>query len=122
ETPMGSVTEQAPYSFQKENERTVASSFVLNDNMLSFRTGAYYGTLVIDPVVSWSTSIGGPGADYLVSQGSNCSDIIAVDNACNLFASGFTDSRSNIATVGSYQDTFSSGSSQFLAKFRPDGS
>lgn len=60
-TRFGSIEEDAPYAYElqtmpdgKEIKKDVAASFVLDDEVLRFETGAYEGTLVIDPTIMWS--------------------------------------------------------------------
>ncbi|UZJ63953.1 SBBP repeat-containing protein [Sphingobacterium sp. KU25419] len=117
-TPMGSITEQAPISFQKGNKKSIESKYVLNNNLLSFSTSQYTGTLVIDPTVEWGTYFGGIENDDIKKT--------ITDKANHLYATGATSSLDNIATIGSHQTTFGGGSSSagadaFLAKFATDG-
>lgn len=60
-TPLGSLTEETPYSYEAGSKKMVTSTFILKDNMVSFKTGAYKNTLVIDPGVKWGTYFGGTG-------------------------------------------------------------
>ena len=113
-TPMGTVTENAPVSFQ-ENGAPVSSSFVLQGNVLSFTTAAYNGTLIIDPTLSWSTYYGGSGVETVLS---GC---ITGDNYNNRYFAAHTTSAANIATTGSYQATFSASTDPFLVKFNSSG-
>jgi hypothetical protein len=57
-TPLGSLIEETPYSYELESKNTINSKFVLKDNMVSFKTGTYKNTLVIDPGVKWTTPFG----------------------------------------------------------------
>lgn len=116
-TPMGNITEQAPISFQKENKKSIQSKYVLNNNLLSFSTSQYTGTLVIDPTVEWGTYFGGVENDDIKKT--------ITDKANHLYATGATSSLDNIATIGSHQTIFGGGSSSagadaFLAKFATD--
>lgn len=118
-TPMGSITEQAPYSYSAETKALVASSFELSDNTLRFGVADYSGTLVIDPWLEWATYYGGSNQDW-----SNCS---ATDLLGNVYMGGFTYSTNNIITSGAYQDTLTpqiySGYpyNGFIAKFNLSG-
>jgi len=129
-TPMGSISEQKPTSFEKESTKPVASMFILQDSVLSFDVGQYNGTLVIDPALSWCTyfggsgeegggqaSLGGPGilGTFLSPFGLNC------DASGNPFICGFTFSTNNIATIGAYQGGYTDSVDAFLAKFSPSG-
>src|SRR5690606_13144071 len=114
QTPFGSVTEAAPYSFQ-EDGKSVASTFTRHNNILSFEVGHYEGTLVIDPVLEWGTYYGGSfNEDIPVG-------CIAADAWGNAYFTGHTTSTQNIATTGSYQNTISLNSDIFLVKFNNAG-
>lgn len=114
-TPFGTVTEAAPFSFQQADGKTVASKFVLSNNILSFSTDNYNGTLVIDPTLSWSTYYGGT-MDENMNMGS-----IDGDPTGNVYVSGFTNSTNNIATTGSHQATYTGLNDGFLSKFNTNG-
>ncbi len=112
-TPMGSITEKAPVSFQ-EDGRPVASRFVLEDNILRFATDAYEGTLTIDPVLEWSTYFGGTGSD--IGRSAAC------DTKGGVYMTGSASSASNIATTGAHQVTYGASGDAFLVKFDSSGS
>jgi hypothetical protein len=114
-TPMGSITEAAPISYQQADGKPVASFFKQENNTVSFATGDYYGTLVIDPTLSWATYYGGTGAETIRM---GCT---AGDNQGNVFFAGTTGSTSNIATVGSYQDTITGSTDVFIVKMNSSG-
>ncbi|HYD21342.1 MAG TPA: hypothetical protein VEB40_07710, partial [Flavipsychrobacter sp.] len=61
-TPMGTVKEKAPYSFDDKGKE-VASSFNLEGDVLSFNVGSYAGTLTIDPALVWGTYWGSNGIE-----------------------------------------------------------
>ncbi len=113
-TPLGTVTEKAPYSFQQDG-KTVASAFQLDGNILSFQTGAYQGILTIDPELDWSTMYGGPGIDFIFAT--------ACDQEGNVYITGQTSSTSNMTTVGSHWATRQTtiGNTSFLVKFDSTG-
>ncbi len=96
-TPQGTITEQAPTSYQ-EDGRPVASSFKLKDNTLSYSTESYTGKLVIDPALKWGTYYGG---NY-ITRGAG----LVTDGAGHLFMTGNTTSAYGIATIGAYQVTY----------------
>ncbi len=114
-TPMGSVTEAAPVGFQAADGKAIASFFKLDHNTVSFTTGDYSGTLVIDPTLSWSTYYGGTGVETIRM---GCT---AGDHNGNVYLGGTTGSTSNIATVGSYQDTITGSTDVFLVKMNSNG-
>ncbi len=112
-TPMGSITENKPYTYDAVSKAEVTSGFVLNDNILSFDVAAHSGTLVIDPEVQWKTYMGGTGTDHVMG--------IAADAVSNGYVVGWTIS-TTLATFGSHQYTFGGGSQDgYLIKFNPEG-
>ncbi len=113
-TPMGAVTEQAPYSF-REDGTTVASSFELKDRVLSFKTGSYEGTLTIDPLLAWATYYGGDPVYF-----DECNSV-KTDKSGNVYIAGFTSAPNNIATTGSFQTAVSGMGDAYLAKFSSAG-
>lgn len=111
-TPMGSVSESAPYSYQEDGQK-VNSSFKLEGEVLTFNVGAYTGTLVIDPTVAWGTYYGGSGDEEYnsVSHG-----------AGNIYAIGNTNSINNIASSGAvFQPTLAGLDDMFISKFSTAG-
>lgn len=113
-TPMGSVTENTPQSFQADG-KPIASRFILQGNILSFSTDPYAGTLVIDPTLSWSTYYGGTNTETIRN---GC---VSGDKYGNAYLCGTTQSTANIATTGSYQDTVIGATDAFLVKFNGAG-
>lgn len=114
-TPMGSITEAAPISYQ-EGGKSIASSFTLNGNILGFNTDNYSGTLVIDPTLSWATYFGGALDD---KSNPGC---VTSDTSGNIFLTGYSNSTSNIATTGAYQTVLGGSNDAFVAKFNKYGS
>lgn len=113
-TPFGMVKENTPYAYQRQDKKVIASSFILKENVLSFSTADYKGTLVIDPVLEWGTYFG----DLLSDRG----QAITVGKYNEVYVCGITNSVANIATTGAHQDTFAGGTNTagadaFLAKF-----
>lgn len=114
-TPFGTVTEAAPFSFQQADGRKVASKFVIENNILSFSTDSYKGTLVIDPTLSWATYYGSTGAETIRN---GC---VTGDQYGNGYFGGTTNSANNIATTGSYLSTIAGNTDAFLVKFNTTG-
>ncbi len=111
-TPLGSITENAPYSFQQDG-RLIPSRFILQDGILSFEVAAYTGTLIIDPTLEWATYYGGLGTD--MGYG------LAHDNNGNVYMAGISSSMEHIATTGSYQQTMAGSADAFISKCNTDG-
>lgn len=114
-TPFGSVTEEAPYSYNAETKAAVNTSFVQSNNTIGFQVAAYTGTLVIDPGVTlnWATCYGGTLMD---SAGR-----ITTDKAGNVIVCGSSKSAGDIATAGAYQTTVSGLTDAFLVKLNDAG-
>ncbi|HAK29667.1 MAG TPA: hypothetical protein DCO90_10615 [Sphingobacterium sp.] len=119
-TDYGTITEPAPYSYDQATNKKVTSSYVLNGNILGFETGKYNGnsTLIIDPVIDWSTYLGGSEYDDIRDT--------KIGKDGFVYVVGSTNSTTNIATVGAHLTSFqggnnSSGADAFIAKFSPSG-
>lgn len=117
-TPMGSITEDAPYSYvlpatENGQRQVVSSRYVLNGNVLSFSAERHSGTLVIDPALEWGTYYGGTGFDL--------GTVLACDFAGNVFLTGASWLSANIATTGSHQSVSGGDFDAFFAKFDADG-
>jgi hypothetical protein len=112
-TPYGSITEAAPYSYEQMSDKEVASAYVLKGNELSFSTGAYTGTLVIDPVLKWGTYY---GTDmHHLGMG------ICVDLYEHVYLCGETSAASNIATTGTHKSTITPGYDGYIVKLDSSG-
>jgi hypothetical protein len=116
-TPLGSITEQAPYSYQADGSE-VASAFHLDGNTVRYTIGNYEGRLTIDPTLSWATFYGGDAYDQAAS--------VTTDASGNVYMVGNTSSMSGIATTGSYQYSFGGGLTYYygdamLVKFNSAG-
>ncbi len=110
---MGSVTEQAPVSFQNKEE--IKTAFKLKEDIISFELTTYdkSKSLTIDPSLVWATYYGGAGRD----QGTSC----AVDRSGQVYLAGYTNSSFDIA-LGGYQNTYGGTADAFIVKFTPSGS
>ncbi|HXH47880.1 MAG TPA: SBBP repeat-containing protein [Terriglobia bacterium] len=112
----GQVYLRRPKAYQGKGEsrREVAVNYVLRSgNTVGFGLGAYdhHQELVIDPVLSYSTYLGGNGGD--VGYG------IAVDATGNAYVTGTTGSL-NFPTTGG-QANLGGGRDVFVAKLNPSG-
>lgn len=97
----GNVVEKAPVTYQEINgvRQIVSSAYVLEPNgQIGFAVGAYDQSrpLVIDPVLSYSTYLGGSNDDS--------ASAIAVDSAGNAYITGVTRS-TDFPTVNPFQGT-----------------
>ena len=91
------------------------SEFVVADNRVGFNIPSYDKTrpLVIDPVLAYSTYLGGSRADW--------GNSIAVDSAGNAYVTGTTAS-TNFSTVSALQPASGGGSEDvFVTKISPAG-
>jgi hypothetical protein len=118
-TKYGQITEPAPYSYEQSSKKKVSSSYKIVGNTLTFKTGPYTGTLVIDPVIEWSTYFGGSEYDEIKD--------VKIGKDSFVYVVGSTNSTTNMATVGAHLTTFqggtaSQGSDAFISKFSTDGS
>lgn len=107
-----------PISYQHtaNGDRPVSGQFTLTaKNEIGFQMDGYDASLplVIDPVLSYSTFLGGTAADQLFG--------VAVDPQGNFYVAGQTAS-SNIPVTGAFQGTSGGFTDAFVAKFNADGS
>jgi uncharacterized protein (TIGR03437 family) len=118
----GSLTFHKPLAYQviDGQRKTVEGSFaLLARHTVGFRLGSYdrEKPLTIDPVLAYSTYLGGSGGD-----GANA---VAVDTAGNVYVGGTTASTDFPVTAGTYQKTnpgaASKNSTAFIAKLNPAG-
>ena len=112
------LRQRRPLAYQESSSgrsEVRADYMILAKNRVGFRLGTYdrAKTLVIDPILIYSTYFGGTGGEDLVGA--------ATDASGNLYVTGRTDS-SNFPTVNALQPTAkNTNSSIFLAKFAPGG-
>jgi hypothetical protein len=117
--PMGSdeFREEAPAIHQeREGGRvTVEGRYVLAGEVVQFHIAEYDASLplYIDPIISYSTFLGGSGAD--------AANAMAVDTSGAVYIAGFTESR-DFPTSGAAQNASGGGNEVFIAKLTPNGS
>jgi uncharacterized repeat protein (TIGR01451 family) len=115
-----------------DGEQPVRSAFVVrNDGEVGFEVGDYdrSRTLVIDPILTYSTYLGGSGNEActlilgVTSPISGCPGV-AVDLASNAYIAGSTASVDFPIPVGTspYQATLKGTANVFVAKFNTTGS
>jgi hypothetical protein len=86
-------------------------------NQVSFALGPYDHSkpLIIDPVLSYSTYLGG-------STGYTLGNAIAVDASGNAYIAGLTNCTDFPTTPNAFQTTFGDGGDAFITKLAPSGS
>jgi hypothetical protein len=110
-TPMGSITEAAPYCYTVKSK--VAASYRLNNNELSFDIDHYRGKLVIDPSVVWGTFFYGNVTTQQLTD-------LECASPAEIYMCGFG-ADDGLGTTGAYQDTMLNGGGVFLVKFDSSG-
>ena len=118
ETANGNFHECLPESWLQKNKQPINAQYKsIGENTFGFQVSEYasFQTLVIDPLpfIDWATYYGGSENDAASS--------IKVDQYENVYLIGTTKSNSNIATAGSYQDTFRGNEDAFLVKMNTSG-
>jgi hypothetical protein len=116
-TAGGDVVERAPVVYQEADgvRQTVSARYVLEGNgRVGFAVGAYDTNrpLVLDPILSYSTYLGGS----LEDEG----DAIAVDGAGNVYVAG-TALSPDFPTANPLQGTLQGLRDAFVAKLNPNG-
>src|SRR2546425_868232 len=115
----GQLRLQKPLVYQamKGIRQEVSGSYVLTSpNQVRFQVAAYDASrpLIIDPVLFYSTYLGGSGDDI--------GNSIAVDDAGNAYVTGQTDSTNFPTTPGAFHTTSGGGEDAFVTKLNPTGS
>jgi len=123
QTAAGPIRQQKPFIYQEVNgvRRKIAGGYVLkNIHQVGFQVASYDARrpLVLDPVLFYSTYLGGSGLDLFSSSGN-----VAVDSSGNAYVTGLTESPNFPSTSGSFQTAFGPGSRDvFITKLTPTGS
>ncbi|MEE8577585.1 MAG: SBBP repeat-containing protein, partial [candidate division Zixibacteria bacterium] len=118
ETRWGEVIERRPVVYQLLNDTRVPVDGryqLVYDNVFSFSVGDDYDrclALVIDPVLSYSTYLGGSNWDRGVS--------IAVDGSGAAYVTGYTESP-DFPTENGFQETLRVFNDVFVTKLSADG-
>ena len=110
------LRESTPVIYQERNgaREAVQGGFEVNGDIVSFVVGGYdrSQSLVIDPVLSYLTLLGGSGADAALSM--------AVDSTGAAYIAGFTSS-SDFPTANPEQNSSGGGNEVFVAKLNAAG-
>ncbi len=114
---------QKPLIYQMDHKNKIpidGAYIILAQNQIGFTLGAYdiNKTLIIDPILSYSTYLGGNGSDDGLG--------ITVDSGGNAYVTGQTTSRNFPTTPGVYQSTFPNSKPTpnvcvFITKLSPFG-
>jgi len=126
DTAGGTVRLRKPVAYQRtlEGQNSVNARYVLQGkDHVAFELGTYDRTkpLIIDPVLIYSSFLGGSGNETSMTDPAYLSGI-AVDAAGSAYVTGMTDS-SNFPTANAFQPSFAGGNYDvFVTKFTPDGS
>jgi hypothetical protein len=115
----GEIRLHKPIIYQSGSTRMVRDGhYILTaSNQVRFALGPYDHAkpLIIDPVLSYSTYLGGS------SVGFSLSNAIAVDSSGSAYIAGST-TQSDFPTQNPFQPTFGDGGDAFITKFSPSGS
>ncbi|HEV8132423.1 MAG TPA: SBBP repeat-containing protein [Acidobacteriota bacterium] len=118
-TAAGVIRQQKPVLYQEIDgvRKEISGGYLRKGkHQVSFQIAVFDANrpLVIDPVLFYSTYLGGGGDE----QGNG----IAVDTAGNAYVTGFTNSTNFPTTVGAFQTTLGSFEDAFVTKLNPTGS
>lgn len=112
-TAIGDLVQHAPVIYQERAgaRQPVAGGYVLRGDEVGFWVGGYdrRRPLVIDPVLSYSTYLGGAGTDHGLA--------VAVDGAGEIYVAGFTTSTSFPQAPG----PFGGGVDAFVTRLNAQG-
>ena len=116
--PGRDIVERAPHAYQLIDgaQRTVPAQYTLRGDQVSFHLGAYDPArpLVIDPVLSYSTYVGGSGTDIPI--------YMDLDTHGNVYMTGQTDSIDFPTTPGAFQRANGGTTDVFVSKLNATGS
>ena len=118
-TAAGPIRQQKPFIYQEVGgvRKEIPGGYVLKgEQHVGFKVAAHDARrpLVIDPILSYSTYLGGSGEDR--------SHAIAVDAAGNAYVTGVTLWPDFPTTAGAFQTSFGGGFHAFVTKLNPTGS
>ncbi len=113
------LVEPAPSVYQMVQgvRQMIHVGYVVTGNQVRFDVGTYNPTttLVIDPILSYSTYLGGSGDDFTF--------YMDLDSSGNVYLAGFTNSTNFPTTAGAVQTAYAGGPDDvFVTKLNPTGS
>jgi hypothetical protein len=116
-SPGGNLRLRHPYAYQEVNgtKKEIPSHYVMNSkHEVGFRVASYdHGRpLVIDPVLAYSTYLGGSTDDAAYD--------IVVDSAGNAYVTGVTTS-TDFPTADAFQPAYGGNADAFVTKINADG-
>jgi len=119
QTAAGTIRQHQPILYQEDSRGRVeiSGSYVpLGEDQVGFSMGPYDSAkpLVVDPVLTYSTFLGGSGTDYGYA--------IAADSSGEAFVAGETGSTDFPTTPGALQDSSDGNIHAFVTKLDPSGS
>lgn len=117
-TSQNSLVLKAPLAYQIRNghRSEVESRFLLREDEVGFEIGDYDSTLplVIDPVISFATYVGGNALDTITGM--------TVDASNNIYLTGYTSSQNFPVTANGFRTGYSGGGRDvFVAKMSATG-
>ena len=117
-TAQGDLRQSKPIAYQERNgtREEVSASYIRKGvSGIGFQLGDYDRSrpLIIDPVLVYSTYLGGNGFDQGYA--------IAVDSLGSAYVTGRTAAADFPTTPGAFQTTFGGGDALFVAKLNPEG-
>ena len=117
-TRLGTLVQRRPRVYQKigGERREIEAGYAIRRGRVEIALANWdrRHELVIDPVLDYSTYLGGSGTD-------NGTQVV-VDSTGAAYVTGSTTSANFPTTVGAFQTTFGSGTHAFVTKLNPAGS
>jgi hypothetical protein len=108
---------QQPRAYQLEDgqQRDIPIRYRVHGQKVSFALGKYnrLQNLVIDPVLTYSTYLGGTGSETAYS--------VAIDSAGDAYVTGVTASTNFPTTASAYQPVYAGDGDVFVTEFNPAG-
>jgi hypothetical protein len=118
------LRQHKPLVYQESNgeRREIAASYLIAGNRIKFKIGEYDATrpLIIDPVLSYSTFLGGAFSNGNLN-GSDEGSAIAIDPNGNAYVTGNTRTLNDFPLVNAFQTQNNCCSSGFVTKINAAG-